>query len=90
MTGPLWAKAPLGMRKANWPSGAGTTWKPPKTLAASPAWLPNLQGALPGGGAAPPGMGTSGGGGANGACWGPPGPDGGGGGACKAGCGCPG
>lgn len=53
MTGPLCAKAPLGMRKANWPSGAGTTWKPPNTLAASPAWLPSLQGAPPGGGAAP-------------------------------------
>lgn len=49
MTGPLCAKAPLGMRKANWPSGAGTTWKPPNTLAASPAWLPSLQGAPPGG-----------------------------------------
>lgn len=35
ITGPLGAKAALGMRKANCPSVAGTIWKPPYTLVAS-------------------------------------------------------
>lgn len=35
MTGPLGAKAALGMRNANCPSVAGTIWKPPYTLVAS-------------------------------------------------------
>lgn len=47
ITGPLGAKAALGMRKANCPSVAGTSWKPPYTLVASGDMLwgePPLQG----------------------------------------------
>lgn len=56
-TAPPGAKAVLGMRKANCPSEAGSSWKPPYTLAAS---APGLQG-MPGSGPVPLPGGTSGG-----------------------------
>lgn len=56
-TAPPGAKAVLGIRKANCPSEAGSSWKPPYTLAAS---APGLQG-MPGSGPTPPPGGTRGG-----------------------------
>ncbi len=47
ITGPFGAKAALGIKKANCPSVAGTSWKPPYTFVASEVKLeedPLLQG----------------------------------------------
>lgn len=47
ITGPLEAKAAFGIKKANCPSVAGTSWKPPYTFVASEVKLeeePLLQG----------------------------------------------